>query len=51
MGKLPIFALYGLMALSVRMERYLRIRNNLFLVWGGDAPNPFHSTPPAFQAG
>ena len=23
------------------METYLRIRNNLFLVWGGDAPNPF----------
>ena len=27
------------------METYLRIRNNLFLVWGGDAPNPLHSIP------
>ena len=27
------------------METYLRIRNNLFLIWGGDAPNPFRDIP------
>ena len=42
-------ALYGLKALSVRMESYLHIRNNLFFVsfW---KHAPFGRLP-AFQAG
>ena len=44
-----VHALYGLKALSVRMESYLRIRNNLFLVsFWKRAP---YGRLPAFQAG